>query len=76
MSHVRSERSINWHMGWSDQTGPFPTRMVETINNAPQKPITELDAIEIRLLISQDVAQAEPTPGGGRQKKKAKGTRP
>jgi contact-dependent growth inhibition (CDI) system CdiI-like immunity protein len=56
MPHVQTERSINWHMGWPDDRGPFPTRMVETIALALQKPARDLDAQEVRLLVSQNLA--------------------
>ncbi|MGV3549876.1 contact-dependent growth inhibition system immunity protein [Rhizobium sp.] len=57
MSSVQVERSINWHMAWPADNGPFPTSMVETICLALQKPIRELDAWELRLLISHDLAR-------------------
>jgi hypothetical protein len=56
MTDVRSDRSINWHMGRPDETGPFPTPMVERICRAQSKPIALVDAYEIRLLVSQDIA--------------------
>ena len=56
MAHVQSGRSINWRMGWQDEKGPFPSRMVETIASALQKQILDLNIEDVRLLISQDCA--------------------
>jgi hypothetical protein len=56
MTDVRSDRSINWHMGRPDETGQFPTSMVERICRALSKPIALVDTYEIRLLVSQDIA--------------------
>lgn len=64
MSHVHPERSINWHMGWPDQKGPFPTKMIEAAVLAHQKPLGELDTDEIRLLISQGCALEFTVPLG------------
>jgi len=55
MSDVQPERSINWHMGWPEDTGPFPTQMVETIARALGKPIRELDVREITLIVGQNL---------------------
>lgn len=62
MSDVQVERSINWHMAWPADSGPFPTPMVETICLALQKPMRDLDAREVRLLISQDIARKYAVP--------------
>lgn len=64
MSHVHPERSINWHMGWPDEKGPFSTEMVEQAVLAHQKPLAELDIDEIRLLISQGCALEYTVPLG------------
>ena len=62
MSDVQLERSINWHLAWPADNGPFPTSMVETICLALQKPMRELDARELRLLISQDITREYAVP--------------
>jgi len=52
---MRPERSLNWHLGWPDDNGPYPTSMVEKANKALKKPIQELTSSEIRLLIGQNM---------------------
>lgn len=64
MPDVRPERSVNWHMGWPDEKGPFQTKMIETISLALQKPLQELQINELRLLISQNLALEYIVPVG------------
>ena len=53
---MRLERSLNWHLAWPDEKGPFATGMIERINKALQKPIQDLDPSDLRLLIRQKMA--------------------
>jgi hypothetical protein len=53
---MRPDRSINWHMAWPDEQGPFATGMIERINIALQKPIQDLDPADLRQLIGQQIA--------------------
>ena len=62
MSDVQLERSLNWHLAWPADNGPFQTPMVETICLALQKPMRDLNAREVRLLISQDIAREYAVP--------------
>ena len=53
---MRLERSLNWHLAWPDEKGPFATGMIERINKALQKPIKDLNAGDLRQLVSQKIA--------------------
>jgi CDI immunity proteins len=52
---VDTGKSLNALLGWKKDSGPFPTPLVERVNEALELPLKDLKWPAIRLLISQNI---------------------